>query len=112
MDSHKIVMHHVERNGGGMVFNLLGEAVGQASEAAHTHTHRKISAFDKTGADMFRIWISHNSMAFATDALSGAVPFLTFRSLPVNLHELRIVHVSAKRMLYRSQVCLQSVTRE
>jgi hypothetical protein len=40
----EIVIHHVERDRISVVFDLLGESVGQPSEAAHVHPHREILA--------------------------------------------------------------------
>jgi hypothetical protein len=39
VNAHKVVVHHVERNGGGVVLNLFGESIRKASKATHSHSH-------------------------------------------------------------------------
>jgi hypothetical protein len=38
----EIVVHEVERDGGLMVLDFLGERIGQASESAHRHAHCQV----------------------------------------------------------------------
>jgi hypothetical protein len=49
MDAAEVVVHEVQRDGGAVVLDLLGEGVGQAGESAHRHAHGQVLAPDVAG---------------------------------------------------------------
>ena len=109
VNSGKIVVHHVERHGGGVVLDLLRERVRKPSEPAHTHAYREVLSFDVAGRNVFRVWISDNANFFAAGADSQAVSLLAFRLVAIILHEPCIVHVFAECLHDGIQVRCQPV---
>ena len=47
----EVVVHEVEADRVRVVLDLLGEAVGQAREASHSHPHREVLTLDVGRAD-------------------------------------------------------------
>ena len=39
VNADKVVIHHVKRDGMGVIFDLLLKGISQAGEAAHVHPH-------------------------------------------------------------------------
>jgi len=58
VDLAEVVIGEVQAERGPQIFRLLREAVGQASEAAHLHTHRQVLALHNRSADARRIGFS------------------------------------------------------
>src|SRR5580704_4819857 len=76
MDTAKIVMHEVQCDSGLVILDLLGEGIGQSSEAAHTHPHGQILTFRITGRDVIGVWTTANDRCAASNALRRTVPRL------------------------------------
>src|ERR1035437_4531738 len=112
VNSGKIVVHHVERHGGGVVLDLLRERVRKPSEPAHTHAYREVLSFDVAGRNVFRVWISDNANFLAPSADGGAIVLLTFRLVAEVLYELSVVHVFSECLRDGIQVSCQPVRRE
>jgi hypothetical protein len=64
-------MHEVQRNSVSVVFELLAEAVRQAGEPPHGHTHREVLAFHIARADVVRIRITTDNFRRPRGATSG-----------------------------------------
>lgn len=47
MNPGEVVMHEVERDGMGLVLDLLAERIGQPRHPAHAHPHREVLPFHK-----------------------------------------------------------------
>lgn len=61
MDADKFVMHEVDRDGMGVVLDLLREPVRQAREPAHPHAHREVLALGVGRADVLGIGAASGS---------------------------------------------------
>jgi len=73
MDANKIVVHEVKRNRRDLMLDSRGEAIREASEAAHVHPHGEVLAFNVGRADVLCIGLAGDFLALATDAVSRAV---------------------------------------
>lgn len=62
MDAAVVVEHGVDRDHRGMALDLLGEAVGQASEPPHPHPHVEVLALDVAGADLRHIGLAEHRL--------------------------------------------------
>lgn len=105
----KVIVHHVERDSGGVIIDLLRKTVGQSREAAHPHTHCEVRTFDIACADVVRVGIANNGLALAADASGGAVALLAFGRVTVDLDQPRVVYGSPEHLLDGQQVRSQAV---
>ena len=46
MNSAKVVVHVMDRDGMSVILNFLRESICQASETSHAHSHRQVLSFD------------------------------------------------------------------
>lgn len=76
MNSAEVVVREVQGHGMTVVFDLLGKAICQASETAHSHTHCEVLPFYKTGRDVLRVRLSAEYASAAPNAGCGAVAAL------------------------------------
>ena len=60
VNSGEVVVHIVERDGSRMVFNFLGESIGQPRKAPHAHSHREVLTLYKASRNMLRIRVSRH----------------------------------------------------
>ena len=104
MDAHEIVVHHVERDSGSVVLNLLAERFGPPGESAHPHPHSQIGALDIAGADILGVGVADNRRTFTPDALRRAIALLGIGGASVDLDQLGIVHVAPKSSLNGTQI--------
>jgi hypothetical protein len=95
-----------------VVLDLLGESVRQPSKTAHSHSEAEVRAFDVAGIDVLSLGLASDYVAFAADALSGAVTLLGFRIGPVCFDQLGIVYVPVKHLLDGFQISLQAIAGE
>jgi hypothetical protein len=72
VDPSEVVVHEMADRRR-VVLDLLGEDVGQPSEAAHPHPHREVLALDVTGGDPAGIRVAHHGGLLGPDADGGAV---------------------------------------
>ena len=101
----EVVVHEIEGNHVLMVFKLLGESIGQASEASHLHSHSKILSLHKASGDMPRIGLADDWRGHCSDALRTAVPSLALCSIiPVELDKHCIIYFRTESTLDRIQV--------
>src|SRR5579864_3347147 len=112
MNPNVVIVHQVNRNGSGVILNLLAERIRQASESAHLHPHREILTLDIAGRYVCRVGIANDFFFLATKALSRAVALLAFRGLAVDLYQLGIVHVATKGFLNGIEVGVKAVARK
>lgn len=110
MNAGEIVVHHVERNGGGMILDFFRESIRKPGEAPHPHPHREILTFNVAGVDMIRVRLTDDRVALAGNAFWRAVAALAVSvALFVNLHQLSVVYAFAKDLDDGGKVCPQSV---
>jgi hypothetical protein len=95
MNPAKVVMHVEQRHGVHVVCQRFAECIRKASKTAHTHPHAEVLCFNKTRADVFRIRRTRYFHMSGAKTLRGAVPFVTFRIVPVHLHQLRVINLVA-----------------
>ncbi len=60
MRAPEVVVHVVERDHHGVVSDLLGEPVGQASKAAHPHSHGQVLTLDVGRGDQSLVGVARN----------------------------------------------------
>src|ERR1035438_3508433 len=85
MNPDVVVMENVKRNHRDVVLNLFAERIGQAGEPTHLHPHGQILPLYKTGADVRRIRLTIDHLAFAPDAHRWAVALLALTRIVVDL---------------------------
>ncbi len=113
MNADKVVIHHVERDRVGVIFDLLRKGVCQAREAAHVHPHREIVPLDIGRADVRRVGIAFDLFLLRASAFRRAVAALgAFGRRAVNLHKLRIVDIRAECAFNRLKISLVAVARK
>ena len=88
VDPAEVVKSEPQHNGRAMVLELFAESVRQASEAADTHPHGKVLAFDVRSANAFGIGSPDAWDHLRTHHFSRRIPSLAFRRGAVDLDEL------------------------
>ena len=112
VNSHKTVVHHVERDRCRVILNLLGERVRQAGDAAHTHARCQILPFNVPGADVLRIGFADDRFFLAGSADRRAVPLLCFGIVAIDFYEPSVVYVFAECFYDGLEVRSQPVRRQ
>jgi hypothetical protein len=92
-----------------VVLNLFAEAIRQASESAHAHSHREVLSFDVAGANVLWIGIAGDLNAFGSQTLRGAAAFLSLRIIAEDLNQLSKVNSVSKCIGNGGQVHLVPV---
>ena len=110
MNPDEIVVHVMQGQRRDMVFDLFGERVRQASEAAHLHPHREILALNVTGVDVLRVWRSDFGFLLASGANGRAVALLFSGIRAVDLHQHGIVDIFTEAVCNGCQVAFQSIS--
>lgn len=67
MNTPEIVVHEVQSYGMSKVLDLLAESIGQASEAAHSNTHREILTLNEAGRNIVHVRRSVDPALVCTD---------------------------------------------
>src|SRR5207253_804029 len=89
------------------------EAVCEASETAHPHSHRQIVTLNKTGADVLGIRITADNLLVSADALGRTITaHLGIRRCAVYLLQLCIFNVSAKRIFDCLKISFVTIRRD
>src|ERR1700675_2304877 len=109
MDTAEIVVHKPKGHSSRVILNFLREGVRQPRKAANAHPHGKILALNKTGAYMLRIGISADCFHVAANADCWGVSRMGLDGSAVNLLQLSIVAVHAKRAFHGLKVCSVAV---
>ncbi len=102
MNAAEIVVHGVQGNAVRMVLDLLGERIGEASKAAHGHTHGEIVPLDIAGRDMVGVWTPFDGLLVDARAFCGGVFLgMTFLGDVVTkgLDKHTVVYIPTKRTL-------------
>lgn len=106
MNAREIVVHVVQGDRESVLFDLFRESVGQASEPTDAHSHCEVLPLGIGRADVHRIGIAFDPLFVTAGASGWAIAALgTFWQGAVNLDELRIINVAAKRALDGFKVC-------
>src|SRR5579862_2712403 len=111
VNATEVVMEEIQRNLMPVVFKFLTESVRQASEAAHTHTHRQVLPFYVTRRDMFRIGIPAQHSSAAPDTRCWTVARFPITRCAVKLNQHRVVDLRTKGRLNRLSVDAMAVRR-
>jgi len=109
VNPNEIAIHKVKGNGVSVIVDLLGKAVGQASEAAHVHPHRKILAFNEGSAYMLGVWVSTDDFHIAADADCRRISRLRFSGGTKNLLQLCIIAVHSECAFHGFEASLVTV---
>jgi len=109
MNPDEVVVHAVDRQGCQMVFDLLGERIGESRKAAVMHSQGKVLPFDIAGADVLRIGHPLDGFLFDAEALRRTVALLAFGVVAVDFDEHRIIDVLTERGLHGCEVSLQAI---
>lgn len=96
MHAPKVVVHVEERNHRDVIVQLLAERVREAREASHIHPHIEILPFHVASRDVLFGRIAYNFDSLGPKTLCGAVAFLPFRIVAVNLLQLSEVDLAAE----------------
>jgi len=112
VDLSKVVREVPERHGCGVILDLFAEGIRQPRVAPIRHPNRKVMTFYIAGADVLRLRMADHRRRFAADALRWAIAPLAFRSLAVNLLELRVIDLPAKGPFNRWQVHIERIAGE
>jgi len=96
----KVVVHEVKGHGSGKIVNLLGEGIGEPSEAPHLHPHREILALHVASRNVFGIRIAGKRRPSATGALRRAIARLRLTVIAVQLHQHGVGDLRAKRAVH------------
>lgn len=109
VDANEVAVHEMKGDGVGVIVDLLGETICQASEAAHVHPHGEVLALYIAGADMFGIGIPADSFHVAADADCGRVSRFILYGSTINLVQLGIIAVHSECPFDGLKVCLVSI---
>jgi len=60
MHANKVVVHIVQSDRGNVIFEFLGERIGEPSETAHRHPHGKVLALHEAGRNVVRVGVTCN----------------------------------------------------
>ena len=104
MQPDKVVIHVVERDGVGVVLDLLAERVREPGEPAHMHPHGEVLALDVGRGDVLRVGATLDLDLAGSGAFGGAVAARRTRRGAVDLHELGKVHISPEGALDGFQI--------
>src|SRR5882672_7691831 len=84
-----------------VVFDLLGKAICQARETAHSHTHCEILPFNKTGRNVIRVRLSAEYASAAPNACCRTVAALWRVARGAEyLDEHRIINIATKTLFH------------
>lgn len=100
MDTKKVIKHRAERNHMRVVRHFFAMTVREPGKPPHMHVHRLIVDFDIRRADVLRVGAALDFDLLDASAFGGAATARRRRRSTVELHKLRIVHVSAESALY------------
>jgi hypothetical protein len=112
MHAPEVVVHVEQRDLVHVVVNLFAEAVRQASEPAHVHSHGEILSFYVTGTHVLWIGVTDDFHAFGSQTLRGAVALLSLRIVAEDLNQLREVNGVAECIRNSSEIHLVPIRRQ
>src|ERR1039457_2025426 len=104
MNPAEVVVHVKQGDHGNVVVELLTEGVRQSSEAPHIHPHVEVLAFHVTGADVFRIGGTDDSIASGPKTLRRAVALLPLGIVAEYFDQLRVIDFGSERVRYGCQI--------
>ena len=110
VDTAEIVVHKIQRDIVFEIFQFFRVAIGQPREPAHGHPHRQILPFANARRNVRVVRCSDDCSSPCPHANCRTVSDFAVRLLiAVNLHQHRIIHVRAKRILNCVQIRLVSI---
>jgi hypothetical protein len=95
-----------------MILQLFRERIGQASESADAHSHRKVLPLYETGAHMLWVGVATHDLHVATDAGCRGVALLVIAACAVDFLQLSIITVRSKCALNSLQISLVAIRRD
>src|SRR5215831_62798 len=110
MNTTEVVPHDKERYSSFQHRELLTDGVGLSRKAPNVHSYAQIRPFDVGSRDVFPIRISSFDVRYGSNNSSATVPLWACLGTPVNLPQLRVMHVTAVPFFDCSDVASQSVT--
>jgi len=111
VDAREVVVNKVERHCEPMVLHFLAEAIGQAGETAHSHSHREVLPLRVACADGVAVWRAKDNLSLRAGDDAGAV-FAFAPRLRVNLHDRSVIDWRAvERAFHGQRVSLVPVRR-
>lgn len=113
VNAPEVVIHEINRQRVRVVLNFLRKPVGQTSESAHRHSHRKILALNEARRNVFSLWVAFDHCRNRADTLRRTITVLFFaRVWAVQFDQHRIINVHPKRKLNGSQINVVAVRGE
>jgi hypothetical protein len=109
MDAGEVVVYVKQCHRVHVVVDLLGESIGQASEPAHLHSHVQVLPFHVGRRNMNRIGCANHYRFGDAKDCSWAVALLRLGTRSVNLDQLCVVYLFAKRIRDGFEVHLVAV---
>ncbi|HTD21349.1 MAG TPA: hypothetical protein VK738_01770 [Terriglobales bacterium] len=111
MNSTVIIKSKMQSNGSFQIAQFLREGIGQSGKPSHCHSHSEILSFDIAGTDMLRVRVSLSDLGYRLhDWAWGVFRFAVMLAIvAVQLHKLREINVSAKRVLNGAYVKAKTV---
>src|SRR5690242_4583437 len=113
MNPAKVVVHEMQGHGMTVILDLFRKSIGEASEAAHAHTHCEILSLHKRCADMVRVRVARDGSSAASNAGCGAVAALIQAGRhAVYLYEHAVIDIATKRIFHGIHVNSVTVCSE
>jgi hypothetical protein len=115
MGPAEVVVHEVQRDRIDVILCLLGEGVGQAGEAAHSHAHGQVLPLDMRRADFGHVGLAEDRFLDRARAFGGAVFALVplgAGRVAVLLDENGVVHIAGERVRDGLEISPVAVSRQ
>src|SRR5438094_5694847 len=115
MNTTKVVMYSVQRDGMAKVVNLLTECICKAREAPYAHTHGEVLAFNVASRNVPRVGSACNRRRLRSNARRGTVARLWLHGIfrrSVEFYQGCIVNFGSKGVFNCIQVNLVPVRGE
>jgi hypothetical protein len=110
MNTHEVIKHSEQRDGGFQAFHLLAEGIREPRKSPRRHSHAPIHSLNVTCADVFLCGVSADDNWYRVQNLCGRIPVrgLSLRAA-IELDKLRVVNAPAKVFFDGIQVGLESI---
>lgn len=109
MNATQVIPGNIQADCQPQILQLLAGRVRLARKPSQVHSYGQIGSLDVRSRDAGEIRISGSDLGNCCNHNAAAVPLWACLAAPVNLLQLRVIHISAKPLLNRAHIAAQRV---